>query len=190
MAGFREFITGEVLTAANVNDFLAKQAVMKFADAPARDSALGTAIADGNALRQGMVAYIDDVDELQKYDGSAWTNVVPDFVVRTGTDDSRIQVEDDGGVSVRADIGMSRQLPFAMFVFRTETISTGTSLTVTFPTGLFTGVPICTITPIRNTTTLSGLSGHVRLQPTESVTIRNDGSQNTGFNIHAIQLTP
>jgi hypothetical protein len=63
MAGFREFVTGEVLTAANVDDFLAKQAVMKFADAAARDAALGTAVAGGNALREGMVAYLDSTDE-------------------------------------------------------------------------------------------------------------------------------
>jgi hypothetical protein len=75
MAGFREFVTGEVLTAANVDDFLAKQAVMKFADAAARDSALGTAVAGGNALREGMVAYLDDSNDLLKYDGSAWMKV-------------------------------------------------------------------------------------------------------------------
>jgi hypothetical protein len=72
MAGFREFVTGEVLTAANVDDFLAKQAVMKFADAAARDAALGTAVAGGNALREGMVAYLDDEDAPSFYDGSAW----------------------------------------------------------------------------------------------------------------------
>jgi len=75
MAGFREFVTGEVLTAANVDDFLAKQAVMKFADAAARDSALGTAVAGGNALREGMVAYLDDTDEVIKYDGTDWSSV-------------------------------------------------------------------------------------------------------------------
>jgi hypothetical protein len=75
VAGFREFVTGEVLTAGNVDDFLAKQAVMKFADAAARDAALGTAVAGGNALRQGMVAYLDDVDDVLKYDGTAWTTV-------------------------------------------------------------------------------------------------------------------
>ena len=72
MAGFREFTAGEPLTATNVDDFLAKQAVMKFADAAARDSALGTAVAGGNALREGMVAYLDDEDEVQFYDGTAW----------------------------------------------------------------------------------------------------------------------
>jgi hypothetical protein len=75
MAGFREFVTGEVLTAANVDDFLAKQAVMKFADAAARDAALGTAVAGGNALREGMVAYLDSTDEVIKYDGTAWAAI-------------------------------------------------------------------------------------------------------------------
>ena len=75
MAGYREFQTGEVLTAANVDDFLAKQAVQKYADAAARDAALGATVGGGNALRQGMVAYLDDVDELQKYDGTDWGEV-------------------------------------------------------------------------------------------------------------------
>jgi hypothetical protein len=72
MAGFREFVTGEVLTAANVDDFLAKQSVMKFADAAARDAALGTAVAGGNALREGMASYLDSTDAFEIYDGTAW----------------------------------------------------------------------------------------------------------------------
>ena len=75
MAGYREFQTGEVLTAANVDDFLAKQAVMKFADAAARDSALGTAVAGGNALREGMVAYLDDEDLPSFYNGTSWSRI-------------------------------------------------------------------------------------------------------------------
>ena len=75
MAGFREFVTGEVLTAANVDDFLMKQSVMKFADAAARDAALGATVGGGNALRQGMVAYRDDDDVLEKYDGTDWGEV-------------------------------------------------------------------------------------------------------------------
>ena len=75
MAGFREFVTGEVLTAANVDDFLAKQVVQKYADAAARDAALGTAVASGNALREGMVAYLDDTNDVLKYDGTSWSSV-------------------------------------------------------------------------------------------------------------------
>ena len=75
MAGFRDFQTGEILTATNVNDFLMQQSVMKFADAAARDTALGTAVGGGNALREGMVAYLDSTDEVLKYDGTAWASV-------------------------------------------------------------------------------------------------------------------
>ena len=75
MAGYREFQTGEVLTAANVNDFLMKQSVQKYADAAARDAALGTAVGGSNALREGMVAYLDDADGLQYYGGTAWEDV-------------------------------------------------------------------------------------------------------------------
>jgi len=78
VAGFREFETGEVLTAANVDDFLMKQAVMKFADSAARDTALGTAVGGSNALREGMVAYLDDTDAVQVYDGSSWAAVGSD----------------------------------------------------------------------------------------------------------------
>jgi len=75
VAGFRDFQTGEVLTAANVNDFLMQQSVMKFADATARDTALGTAVGGSNALREGMVAYLDDADEVEVYDGSGWVGL-------------------------------------------------------------------------------------------------------------------
>ena len=75
MAGYREFVTGEVLTAANVNDFLMNQSVMVFADAAARDSALGTAIAGGNALVEGMLTYNKDTEAVEVYDGTSWTGV-------------------------------------------------------------------------------------------------------------------
>jgi len=73
VAGFREFQTGEVLTAGNVNDYLMQQAVMKFADASARDTALGTAVGGDNALREGMVAWLDSTDEVLTYDGTSWS---------------------------------------------------------------------------------------------------------------------
>jgi len=40
MAGYHLFSTGEVLTAANVNDYVMKQTVMVFAAAAARTTAL------------------------------------------------------------------------------------------------------------------------------------------------------
>ena len=69
MAGYREFVTGEVLTAANVNDFLMEQSVMTFADATARDAALTS------VLREGLTAYNLDLQQLEVYNGTAWVKV-------------------------------------------------------------------------------------------------------------------
>ena len=86
MAGYRNFLTGEVLTAANVNDFLMEQSVMTFADAAARDAALAP------VLREGMVAYLQDTDTPTYYDGSAWQEFTPSSldasVITTGTFDA------------------------------------------------------------------------------------------------------
>lgn len=68
-SGYKVFTAGEVLTAANVNNYLMDQSVMVFAGTAARGSALGTAVAEG------MVSYLSDTNTLQYYDGSAWQNV-------------------------------------------------------------------------------------------------------------------
>ena len=72
MAGYREFQTGEVLTAANVNGFLMEQATMTFADAAARDAALA------GVLREGLLTYNLDTGALERYDGTAWVPAAPD----------------------------------------------------------------------------------------------------------------
>jgi hypothetical protein len=69
VAGYREFQTGEVLTAANVNDFLMNQSVMVFADATARTAALS------DVLTEGILTYNLDTNALERYDGSAFVKV-------------------------------------------------------------------------------------------------------------------
>lgn len=66
--GYRTFVSGEVLTAANVQGYLADQAVMVFADATARDSAV-------TAPSSGMFVFLTGTETLQYYSGtaSAWT---------------------------------------------------------------------------------------------------------------------
>ena len=71
MAGYREFQTGEVLTAANVNNFLMEQATMTFADAAARDAALA------GVLREGLLTYNLDEGRLEVYDGTDWVEPAP-----------------------------------------------------------------------------------------------------------------
>jgi len=67
--GFRTFSAGEVLTAANVNNYLMQQAVMVFDDDSARSSSLGTAVSEG------MLSYLKDSDVVQVYNGTAWAAV-------------------------------------------------------------------------------------------------------------------
>jgi len=68
-AGYKLFNTGDVLTAAQVNTYLQEQAVMRFASAAARTTALS------GVLAEGMVSYLDDVNQVQVYNGSAWVAV-------------------------------------------------------------------------------------------------------------------
>jgi len=63
-----DFTAGEVLTAAQM-DTTFRQTVMRFADAATRDTALTTVLAEG------MICYLDDTDEILKYNGAAWESI-------------------------------------------------------------------------------------------------------------------
>jgi hypothetical protein len=66
--GYKEFTTGDVLTAADANGYLASQVVMVFASAAARTSAIASP-------QEGMIAYLKDTNAVEKYDGAAWVAV-------------------------------------------------------------------------------------------------------------------
>jgi len=67
--GFKTWIAGDVLSAADVNGYLMRQAVARFANAAARSSAIPSPT-------PGMVAYLQDTDSLERYtSGSAWAPV-------------------------------------------------------------------------------------------------------------------
>jgi hypothetical protein len=70
-AGYKLFTTGDVLTAAQVQNNLQNQSVMFFASAAARDgSAPLTA-----ALTEGMFCYLADSNTVEYYTGSAWVGL-------------------------------------------------------------------------------------------------------------------
>lgn len=81
MAGRKVFTSGEILTAADVNSFLMDQSVMVFADSTARGSAIPSP-------SEGMATYLQDVNQLQVYDGSQFGPVgsVLQVVSTTKTD--------------------------------------------------------------------------------------------------------
>lgn len=70
--GYHLFSTGEVLTAANVDNYLMNQTVMVFASAAARTTALT------GVLAEGMLSYRLDAtagSRIEYYNGSAWTAI-------------------------------------------------------------------------------------------------------------------
>lgn len=66
--GYIEFSTGDILTAAAANGYLASQTVMVFADATARTAAI-------TSPQEGMISYLKDTNAVQKYDGAAWSTI-------------------------------------------------------------------------------------------------------------------
>jgi hypothetical protein len=68
-AGYKLFVTGDVLTAAQVNDYLMLQTVMVFANSAARTSALSAVLAEG------LVSYLQDTNVVEVYTGAAWVSL-------------------------------------------------------------------------------------------------------------------
>ena len=68
MAGRKNFVAGEILTAADVNSFLMDQSVMVFDDSAARGSAIP-------APSEGMVTYLKSDDQVTVFDGAAFKPV-------------------------------------------------------------------------------------------------------------------
>lgn len=66
---YKDFTVGQVLTSAEVDNFLMRQAVMVFDDATDRTTSLGTVVTEG------MVTYLKDSDSLQVYSGSEFETV-------------------------------------------------------------------------------------------------------------------
>jgi hypothetical protein len=66
--GYIEFATGDILTAAAANGYLASQTVMVFANAAARTAAI-------TSPQEGMFSYLKDTNATQYYSGSAWVSI-------------------------------------------------------------------------------------------------------------------
>lgn len=67
------YVAGEVLTAADLT--VTNSGVPVFADAAARDAAFGGT--GEKVLAEGQLAYLEDSDVVQYYDGSVWATLAP-----------------------------------------------------------------------------------------------------------------
>lgn len=68
-AGYKLYVTGDVLLASEVNTYLQQQTIMVFASSAARTSALSLVLAEG------MFSYLSDTNSTEYYDGAAWQSI-------------------------------------------------------------------------------------------------------------------
>lgn len=76
MAGAGAYLweAGDVVTAANLQQYVQDQVVAVYANSTARDAAYGGA--GEPSLSEGMFCFLKDTDTLQYYNGSSWVNMV------------------------------------------------------------------------------------------------------------------
>jgi len=67
--GYKDFVAGDPLTAAQVDGYLMAQSVMTFASAAARNAAYPTASAS-----EGNLCYLADTNDFQIFDGTSWVS--------------------------------------------------------------------------------------------------------------------
>ena len=101
--GFKNFASGEVLTAADVNAYLNSQTVMVFADATARTAAI-------TSPQEGMFSYLKDTNATQYYTGSAWTNLDTTGMVNPMTTTGDTIYSSSGTTPARLGIGSTGQV--------------------------------------------------------------------------------
>jgi hypothetical protein len=100
--GFKDFTTGEVLTAADVDGYL-MQGVWVFASAAARDAAV-------TSPQEGNFAYLKDTNVTTYYTGSAWANLDTTGMVNPMTTTGDTIYSSSGSTPARLGIGSTGQV--------------------------------------------------------------------------------
>ena len=138
-AGYKLFNTGDVLTAAQVNTYLQEQAVMRFASAAARTTALASVLAEG------MVSYLQDTDAVEVYNGTAWVSIGSsgDITgVTTGNDSGLTGGVTSGTADLKLKLQFDNQTGTTYTLAANDlnqlvTCNNSSSITVTVPPSVF-----------------------------------------------------
>ena len=100
--GFKDFTTGEVLTAADVDGYL-MQGIWVFASAAARDAAV-------TSPQEGNFAYLKDTNVTTYYTGSAWANLDTTGMTNPMTTTGDTIYSSSGSTPARLGIGTAGQI--------------------------------------------------------------------------------
>jgi len=100
--GFKDFQTGEVLTAADVDGYL-MQGIWVFANTTARDAAV-------TSPQEGNFAFLKDTNTTTYYTGSAWTNLDTTGMVNPMTTTGDTIYSSSGSTPARLGIGTAGQV--------------------------------------------------------------------------------
>jgi hypothetical protein len=100
--GFKDFTTGEVLTAADVDGYL-MQGVWVFESAAARDAAV-------TSPQEGNFAYLKDTNVTTYYTGSAWANLDTTGMTNPMTTTGDTIYSSSGSTPARLGIGSTGQV--------------------------------------------------------------------------------
>jgi len=100
--GFKDFTTGEVLTAADVDGYL-MQGIWVFANSTARDAAV-------TSPQEGNFAFLKDTNTTTYYTGSAWTNLDTTGMVNPMTTTGDTIYASSGSTPARLGIGSTGQV--------------------------------------------------------------------------------
>jgi hypothetical protein len=69
LVAYKVFTNGSVLQASEINDNLMRQSVMVFSNASARSAAITVPL-------EGMLTWLEDINQYQNYNGSAWVQTI------------------------------------------------------------------------------------------------------------------
>ena len=131
--GVKLFLSGDVLSSAEVNGYLMDQSICRFATTVARDSAFGDGIPVANGgsgkpqLSEGRAAWVDNINELQIYDGAQWVTIS-----QVNSSDLTIDNKTANYILV---IGDKNKLIEMNLTGTANTVTIPTNSTVAFPIG-------------------------------------------------------
>jgi len=114
--GVKNWTSGEVLDAVDLNDYIANQVVARFETIAARTAAYG--IANAPSLQKGLFSWVDSTEKLYYYDGSAWEEVgaqVEDSEITTAklADSAVTSAKIADGTIVNADVNASAAIAYS-----------------------------------------------------------------------------